>query len=71
MKGGVPLHVPSAADSVWPSLAVPETTGSALFEGAAAATIAVGSLVADAEPPGPVAVTTTRSVLPTSAAAIV
>jgi hypothetical protein len=67
-------HEPVDADSVWPCCAVPLMVGRNVFTGAttedvgaeAAAITADAALVADAEPPAFDAVTTTRSVLPTS-----
>jgi hypothetical protein len=60
--------VPGVAVSVEPTTAVPETAGAACETGAAGTTVAVRPLCADAEPPAFVAVTTTRSAKPTSAA---
>jgi hypothetical protein len=66
-------HEPVDADSVWPSCGVPLMVGRDVFAGGAvtdagaAATTADAALVADPEPPAFDAVTTTRSVLPTSA----
>ena len=51
-----------------PSRAVPETTGTTVFTGGAAATTPVTAETADELPPAFVPVTTTRSVPPTSAA---
>ena len=71
--GAVPVQVPSTIVSVEPSRASPpidagtELTGG-VDCGSAAAIAPVGSEVRDAVPPGPVAVTATRSVLPSSAA---
>ncbi len=64
---GVPVQVPVAAVSTWPSRAVPEIDGSTVFTGGAGATTAEAAEVADVEPAPFVAVTTTRSVPPTSA----
>jgi hypothetical protein len=63
---GVPDQVPSLALSVWPTVSVPEMVGAPVFDGAAAATTAVGADVAESEPAPFVAVTVTRSVEPTS-----
>ena len=65
---GVPVQVPRAAASVPPSRAVPDTVGAAVFSGATGATAAVGAECASAVPPSFVAVTTTRTVRPTSVA---
>jgi hypothetical protein len=65
---GVPVQLPSVALSVCPSRAVPLTTGGALLAGGAAATTALGALLTVAVPPPLRAVTSTRSVLPTSPA---
>src|SRR6185295_12118152 len=60
---------PVEAVSVWLYCAVPVIAGSAVFVGAASAvTTAVCADVAEAEPTALVAVTTTRSVRPTSLA---
>jgi hypothetical protein len=72
--GAVPVHDPLAPFKVDPWLALPLTVGRLAFEGAvaalaAAATTAVCADVADLEPNEFVAVTTTRIVPPTSAAA--
>jgi len=62
-----PVHVPVEDVRTSPTWAVPLITGNWRFSGADAdTTAAVGALVADAVPPGPVAVTVTVSVCPTS-----
>ena len=73
MIGLVPLQLPVVAVSAWPCCAVPEIVGSDVFvgEAAAAVTTAVCAEVAVAEPVEFDAVTTIRTVLPTSAAATV
>ena len=73
---GALIHVPVEAERALPSSAVPLITGSAIFAGGApdggcgavgaGATTLDGLLVAEAEPPALVAVTTMRSVEPTS-----
>ena len=68
---GVPVHVPFDAVSVWPSRAVPEIVGGAVFTGGLPATTPVCAEVALALPPAFVPVTTTRSVPPTSPATCV
>src|SRR5215210_6367580 len=68
---GLPVHVPSAAVSVWPSCGMPLIVGGEVLLGAApgaACTIAVATEVALLEPAALLAVTTTRIVMPTSAA---
>ena len=67
--GCVPVQPPAPALSVWPSRAVPEIVGGAVFTGddEVAWTTAVGVELAVAEPTELVAVTTTRTVAPTSA----
>jgi hypothetical protein len=63
----VPVQVPRSVVSVCPSRTTPETLGAVVLAGATAATVAVWML-ADAVGPAPlVAVTTARSVDPTSA----
>ncbi len=62
----MPLHSPLLAASVWPSCGSPETTGGAVFDGGSAVTAAVGVELASAEPAEFVAVTSTRSLAPTS-----
>jgi hypothetical protein len=64
----VPDHVPWAADSVSPSVVVPEIVGSSVLTGAAAETDGLASLVTVADPLASAAVTTTRIVDPTSPA---
>ena len=66
--GAAPAQVPSFATSVWPSVVVPEMVGGTLFWGAAPLTTT--ALTAEGEsvvPPPSVAVSTTRTVWPTSA----
>src|SRR5262245_40030417 len=64
---GEPLQVPVLALSTWPSCAVPDTTGGDTFAGGAAGTTTpVAADTALAEPPAFDAVTTTRTVNPTS-----
>jgi hypothetical protein len=63
---GVPVHVPVADESVWPSLAVPEIVGGDVFVGGSSVTTAVGALSWIAEPTPFVAVTRIRTVEPTS-----
>ena len=63
-----PLHVPAWAVSVSPSRAVPEIVGGLVETGAAGFTDA-GAEAASARPAAFVAVTTTRTRLPLSAAA--
>ena len=69
MIGAVPDHEPGDAVRVCPTCAVPLIVGGAVFAGAdgAACTTVVSALDADAEPTEFAAVTTTRSVAPTSA----
>ena len=62
----MPDHVPALADNVCPSAVEPETIGSAVFAGASAATTPVTADVAEDDPVELLAVTTTRSVVPTS-----
>src|SRR3954465_11283050 len=70
--GGVPLHEPGEAVSVWLSCAVPETTGSeVLAGGVGGATVAVGGESTVTDPAALVAVTRTSSALPTSPVASV
>jgi hypothetical protein len=59
--------VPFEAVSSWPWTAEPEIAGSAVFTGGPGATTGEAGDVADALPAEFVAVTTTRSVAPTSA----
>ena len=68
---GVPVHVPVVDDSARPSRAVPETTGTTVFTGGAAATTPVTTETAEELPAAFVPVTFDRSVLPTSAATAV
>ncbi len=63
--------MPAVADSVWPSVAVPEITGRPVLTGGAAATTAVTAETAEELPPPLVPVTCERSVPPTSAAVAV
>jgi hypothetical protein len=65
---GVPVHVPGSAVSVPPSRASPETLGTAVLAGGAAATRAVAPEAAVSEPPSLRAVTATTIAWPTSAA---
>ncbi len=64
----MPVQVPTAAVSVWPSRAVPAIFGEAVFFGPtpAAVTTSVATDVAAADPESFFAVTTTRSRWPTS-----
>ncbi len=66
MSGGVPLHSPLLLLSSCPSFASPLITGSAVFDGASGSILAVAGVVAVPEPVLLVAVTTVRSVEPTS-----
>ena len=63
---GVPVHVPWSAVSVCPSVGVPLIAGSPVANGAAALVGLVAVLVAGTAPAAFVAVTTSRSVAPTS-----
>ncbi len=64
----MPVQVPLSPVSFWPSWAVPEIVGGAVFLGTAfAETTAVWADCAESEPSALVAVTRTRIVLPTSA----
>lgn len=69
---GFPVQLPSFAVSCCPTRAVPEMVGRSVFLGGAgelaAATVAVSSDCAEADPSGLVAVTRTRIVRPASAA---
>ena len=68
--GAVPVHVPGAAVSVWPSWAVPEMVGRDVFTGAVPDvpdTAAVGSEPSVVDPAVLLAVTKTRMACPTSA----
>ena len=67
VNGAVPPHEPLVVDSVWPWVVVPETTGSPVLTGGPAATTADTGEFVVAVPAAFVAVTTTRSVWPTSA----
>jgi hypothetical protein len=58
--GPGPVHVPEVAESVSPSLGVPETVGRDVFSGLPSETTAVGAEVALAEPSELLAVTETR-----------
>lgn len=66
----MPVQVPLSAVSVWPSWAVPEIVGGDVLAGlavvAAAVATAVAAEVAVTVPSAFLAVTTKRSVLPTS-----
>ncbi len=64
----MPVHVPSVADSVSPSVAVPPIVGIAVFTGGVGATSSVAAEDASASPAAFVAVTVTRIVPPTSLA---
>ena len=64
---GVPVHVPRSAVSVSPSRVVPEIDGDAVLTGGVAATRPVWVEVDVVDPAAFVAVTTTRTVEPTSA----
>jgi hypothetical protein len=69
--GAVPLQLPLVAVSVWPSSAVPEIDGAAVFCGAAGATAGTARVASDVDdvcPAAFAAVTATRSRWPTSAA---
>jgi hypothetical protein len=69
---GLPSHDPFTAVRIDPTCGVPVIVGARVIAGAAAAeTIAVGADVEDADPSAFVAVTVTRRVRPTSAAAAV
>jgi hypothetical protein len=63
---GLPDHVPFDVISVWPSCAVPLTTGAAAADGGCAVITALRADVAVAVPPELPAVTIARSVDPTS-----
>ena len=64
----MPFQVPFEAVSVWPSAGVPAIVGSAVFAGALGPTSTPGELVSTSAAPAEfVAVTWTRSRLPTSA----
>ena len=66
--GAAPAQVPSVPTRVWPSVVVPEMVGGAVFWGAAPlTTTAVGAEGESVVPPASVAVSTTRTVWPTSA----
>ena len=62
----MPPQAPLVAVRVCPSCAVPETVGAPVFDGGAAATVAVADEVALLEPAEFDAVTVTRIVEPTS-----
>ena len=62
------VHSPALAVSVCPSRASPDTAGGEVFVGAAGSTSAVCAEVALVVPPAFVALTWTRSVVPTSSA---
>ena len=63
----MPDQLPGSAVSVEPSSAVPEIEGAVVLEGASASTSSLAADVAESEPPSLEAVTTTRTVEPTSA----
>ena len=64
---GLPVQVPLAAVSVWPWVAVPLIAGAAVLVGAGwGAMTAVWEEVEGVDPPLLLAVTTTRTVWPTS-----
>ena len=65
---GVPVQVPWSAASVLPSRAVPVIVGGVLSAGATAAIAPLAADAAEALPAAFVAVTSTRTVAPTSAA---
>lgn len=65
--GEPPVHVPAVPDSVWPSFAVPVTTGLTVFTGAPTTTTAVAPEIAWPLPAAFVAVTVARSLWSTSA----
>src|SRR5215210_9120634 len=62
-----PVHVPAVALSVVARKAAPVTVGRPALAGGAVCTVAVAALARLLEPSGFVAVTSTRSVAPTSA----
>ena len=64
----MPAHVPGVPVSVDPRCALPVTTGRTVLTGAALGTVAVAVLAAVSVPSGLAAVTTTRTVAPTSSA---
>ena len=64
----MPLQVPGVPVSVSPRWAVPETVGLTVLTGAALGIWPVAALAAEAVPSGLVAVMTTRTAVPTSAA---
>jgi hypothetical protein len=68
-SGVVPFQAPVVAVRTWRSFATPEMLGAVVLAGASGATTAVVRLDADATPSGFVAVTSSRSVEPTSAGA--
>ena len=68
MIGVVPVQVPLVLVSVWPWRAIPESTGQAVFAGAATVTVALSALRWEAEPAAFVAVTSEYTLEPTSAA---
>ena len=61
--------MPFDALNVCPSTVEPLTAGATVFAGGGGVTVAVAAEVAGVEPPALLAVTTTRSVCPTSPAA--
>ena len=67
----MPLQLPFVVESVWPSVAVPESVGGAVLAGATPATTPVAPDVAESLPQPEAQefadVTTTRIVLSTSA----
>ena len=64
----MPLQVPAVPVRVWPRCAVPVTAGLTVLTGGALGIVAVAVLAAVAIPSGLVAVTSTRTVAPTSPA---
>src|SRR5215213_602200 len=64
--GADPLQLPRSAVNVCPSRGAPETAGALVLAGAMPATTSVGADEAEWEPPALVAVTTARTVEPTS-----
>ena len=63
----MPVQWPASAPSGWPAVAGPGSVGGAVLTGGAATT-AIGAETLDVAPAALVAVTTTRTVPPTSAA---
>ncbi len=63
----MPFHEPLVPVIVEPRATTPDTTGLAVLTGAAAATVAVGSLAAATVPSGLVTMTFRRTFAPSSA----